>query len=55
MNDLKKDKSIYLSKVDDNGGKGASQNNCINDNFRLNLLDEDWYIFNDNNVPQNCE
>lgn len=48
LKDVVKDKSIYLSKVDDNGGKGASQNNCINDNFRLNLLDEDWYIFNDN-------
>lgn len=48
LKDVVKDKSIYLSKIDDNGGKGASQNNCINDNFRLNLLDEDWYIFNDN-------
>ena len=41
-------KSIYLSKIEANGGKGDSQNNCINENYKLNLLNEPWYVFNDN-------
>ncbi len=46
--DVIKNKSIYVNKIDTNGGKGDSQNNCSNDNYRLNLLNEDWYVFNDN-------
>ncbi len=48
LNNVIKDKSIYLTKIDENGGKGDSQNSCINPDYRLNLLEEDWYIFNDN-------
>lgn len=43
-----KNKSIYLSKIDENGGKGDSQTNCSNENYRLDLSNEDWYVFNDN-------
>ena len=43
-----KDKSIYLSKIDSNGGRGYSQNNCINEDYKLDLSKEDWYVFNDN-------
>lgn len=48
INTVLKDKSIYLSKIDSNGGKGDSQNRCVNDNYRLDLSNEDWYVFNDN-------
>lgn len=43
-----KDKSIYISKIDENGGKGDSQNNCSNDEYKTDLINEDWYVFNDN-------
>lgn len=43
-----KDKSIYISKIGDNGGKGDSQNNCSNIEYRTDLKNEDWYVFNDN-------
>ena len=43
-----KDKSIYLSKIDENGGKGDSQNNCKNPDYKLDLANEKWYVFNDN-------
>ena len=48
LKDVFKDKKIYLEKIDANGGKGASQNNCINDDYRLDLVNERWYVFNDN-------
>lgn len=48
LKDVLKNKSIYLSKVDPNGGKGDSQNNCVNEDYKLNLAEEDWYVFNDN-------
>lgn len=43
-----KDKSIYLSKIDENGGKGESQNDNPNFLYQLDLSQEDWYVFNDN-------
>lgn len=42
------DKKIYLSSITENGGHGDSQNDCINEDYRLNLVDEPWYVFNDN-------
>lgn len=42
------DKIIYLSEIDADGGKGASQTNCPNDAYRLDLSMEDWYVFSDN-------
>lgn len=48
LKDILKDKSIYLSKIEKNGGKGDSQNNCTNPNYKLNLEQEKWYVFNDN-------
>lgn len=48
LKDILKDKTIYLEKVDGNGGRGDSQNNCINDEYRLNLQNEKWYVFQDN-------
>lgn len=48
LKDVLKDKKIYLEKIDANGGKGASQNTCINDDYRLDLGNEKWYVFNDN-------
>lgn len=37
-----------MKKIDGNGGKGDSQNDCINDKYRLDLRKENWYVFNDN-------
>ena len=43
-----KDKKISLGKIEGNGGKGNSQNNCSNEEYRLDLSNETWYVFNDN-------
>lgn len=43
-----KNKKIYLSEIKKNGGHGDSQNNCSNADYKLDLRDEDWYVFNDN-------
>ena len=48
LKDIIKDKSIYLSHIDENGGKGSSQNTCTNENYKLDLSNEKWYVFNDN-------
>ena len=48
LKDVLKDKKIYLEKIDYNGGKGASQNDCVNEEYRLDLQNEKWYVFNDN-------
>ena len=48
LKDVIKNKSIYLSKVEENGGKGDSQTSCSNEKYRLDLSNEDWYVFNDN-------
>lgn len=48
LKDILKDKTIYLEKIDRNGGRGDSQNNCMNDEYRLNLQNEKWYVFQDN-------
>ncbi len=43
-----RDKSIVLSEIDANGGKGASQNNNDNPDYQLDLMNESWYVFDDN-------
>lgn len=43
-----KDKKISLGSIEGNGGKGNSQNNCSNEEYRLDLMNESWYVFNDN-------
>ena len=48
LNEVLKDKKIYLEKIDGNGGKGDSQNNCAKAEYRLDLQNEKWYVFNDN-------
>lgn len=48
LKDILKNKSIYLSKIDANGGKGDSQNDCSNEDYKLNLKEENWYVYNDN-------
>lgn len=48
LKDVLKDKKIKLEKIDINGGKGDSQNNCIKEEYRLDLRNESWYVFNDN-------
>lgn len=48
ISDVIKDKSIYVSHVDEHGGTGASQNDNINENLQLSLFDMDWYVFTDN-------
>lgn len=47
LKDLFKDRKIFVEKIDANGGKGDSQNNCTNDNYKLDLRNENWYVFND--------
>lgn len=48
LKDVLKDKKIYLERIDANGGRGASQNTCIKEEYRLDLQNEKWYVFNDN-------
>ena len=48
MNEIIKDKKIYLSKEIKNGGRGESQIFSTNTNLQLDLEKEDWYVFNDN-------
>lgn len=43
-----KDKKMYLSSISDKAGKGVSQINCPDENLRLNLSNEKWYVYNDN-------
>lgn len=48
LKEVIKDKKIYMEKIDSNGGKGDSQNNCSKEEYRLDLTKENWYVFNDN-------
>lgn len=48
LSDVIKNKSIYLSSVDANGGIGASQNNNINKHYQLDLSSIEWYAYTDN-------
>nr|WP_314080780.1 DEAD/DEAH box helicase family protein [uncultured Leptotrichia sp.] len=48
LRDILKDKKIYMEQINTDVGKGASQNHCTNDEYRLNLSNENWYVFNDN-------
>ena len=43
-----RDKTITVTEVDVNGGKGASQNVNVNPRYQLDLMKENWYAFNDN-------
>lgn len=47
LKDVLRDKKIYLEKII-KGGKGESQNQCLDYRYSLNLNYEDWYVFNDN-------
>lgn len=48
LKDVLKDKKINVGAVEANGGKGNSQNYCPNQEYRLDLTNEKWYVFNDN-------
>lgn len=48
LNMVLKDKKISLGSIEGNGGKGDSQNYCLNEEYRLDLTNESWYVFNDN-------
>ena len=48
LKDVLKDKKIYLSEIQGSCGKGNSQNNCVDLEYKLNLAEENWYVFNDN-------
>ncbi|VEU60722.1 Uncharacterized protein conserved in bacteria [Mycoplasmopsis bovigenitalium] len=48
LSEVLKDKIINLQTIDNNGGKGDSQNNCTNNAYQLDLSKENWYVFNDN-------
>ncbi|RIY31200.1 type III restriction endonuclease subunit R, partial [Psittacicella melopsittaci] len=48
INEVLKDKTIQVEKIDSNGGKGASQNDCDIIDLHVNLEKENWYVFNDN-------
>ncbi|WP_064580385.1 DEAD/DEAH box helicase family protein [Streptobacillus moniliformis] len=46
--DVVKDKKIHITEISKNGGKGNSQNDCVIEEYRLDLRNENWYVFNDN-------
>lgn len=48
LSSVLRDKKISLTAVEANGGKGNSQNTCSNEQYRLDLSNESWYVFNDN-------
>ena len=48
LKDVLRDKKISLTSVQANGGHGESQNDCSNEDYRLNVAAESWYVFNDN-------
>lgn len=48
LSDVIKSKSIFVSKIDKEGGTGESQNFNPNENYQLSLFDKDWYVFEDN-------
>ncbi len=48
LSDVIRNKSIYLSSIDTSGGVGESQNTNPNEDYRLSLFDQDWYVYNDN-------
>lgn len=43
-----KDKTIYLSEIDSHEGRGTSQIYSTSSEYQVNLLDNDWYAYNDN-------
>lgn len=43
-----KDKSIFLSKEAESGGRGHSQTRNPNQAYQLNLLEKPWYAYDDN-------
>lgn len=48
ISEVLRDKTIRLSSVRESGGYGESQNECSNPDYRLDLGEEKWYVFNDN-------
>lgn len=48
VSEVIKDKSIYLTKEADTGGRGHSQTHNPNQDYQLDLWGEPWYAYNDN-------
>lgn len=48
LKEVLKDKKVNLTAIEKNGGKGSSQIDCINEEYKLDLTNENWYVFNDN-------
>lgn len=48
IKDVIKDKKIYIIPVKEAEGKGHSQNTCSNKDYVLDLVQKEWYVFNDN-------
>lgn len=48
LNSILRDKMISINYIDNRGGRGESQIFCSNDDYRLDLTQENWYILNDN-------
>lgn len=47
LKEIIKDKKIKLSTIEKDS-VGVSQNDCIDEDLRLNLKNENWYVYNDN-------
>lgn len=48
IKDTFKDKTIRISFIDKNGGRGDSQNDSHISSYQLDLSNEEWYAYNDN-------
>lgn len=48
LSDIIRNKSMQLSHIDENGGKGESQNNNSNEKYQMNLFNNQWFVFEDN-------
>ena len=48
LKNVLRDKTITLTEIDMNGGRGVSQNVNVNPRYQLDLMKESWYVFNDN-------
>lgn len=48
LKEVIKNKSINITLSKDKGGRGNSQNTCLDDEYRIDLTNESWYVFNDN-------
>lgn len=48
LKEVIKNKSINITLSKDKGGRGNSQNTCLDNEYRIDLTNESWYVFNDN-------